>query len=280
MIIGLILYSVALCAQLLASFYALRIFLRSQSYRLASGFLLLGLVMMVGRRISPLVHAINDDYLNLLDAILALSISLMLWLGMIQFKKLLIDLENKNFALDQISKTDPLTAALSRPETFSRSLLEIERCLRSRKQISFLMLDIDHFKKVNDQYGHLAGDAVLVNLVKICQTQLRVIDILGRVGGEEFFITLPDSSEEEAWQVAERLRTSVANQSTKIDKGAEIFITISIGITVFNPRNVLENKARMILKTFYERADIAMYRSKNNGRDRTTVWNQSLIQPN
>lgn len=262
MILTITLYWVALCAQFLVTAYAINLCLRAKAYRLACAVLAFGFLLMIGRRIYPIVQIFQDGFFSLADAILSTLISACLLFGIIQIKHILIELEKRNFELAEFAKVDSLTGAFSRPETFSRVLLEIERSLRTSHEISFLMLDIDHFKNINDTYGHPAGDLVLMNLVKRCQEQLRVIDILGRVGGEEFLVVLPDSSAEDAMLVAERLRESIANQFTRLDHDAKVFITISIGIATFNPCHSNESNSLVVLKSFYNKADVAMYQAK------------------
>jgi diguanylate cyclase (GGDEF)-like protein len=262
-------YLLAVFAQIFATAYALNLFFRSKSYRLASGLLAIAFGLMIGRRISPLLHFYNDGYYNFLDAFMAIVISLLIFYGVTQLKKIIYDLEEKNFILDRSSKIDSLTQALSRSETFARSELEIERCFRNRDSLSFLMLDIDHFKNINDEYGHPIGDIVLTNLVKHCQEELRAIDIFGRVGGEEFFVVLPGVGMEPAFEVAERLRKKVASLPCAISGGKEIFISISIGVTSFSPLSNGETKADAVLRAFYAKADEAMYLAKAKGRNRT-----------
>ena len=114
-------YYVAIFAQCFAAAYAANLFFRSKSYRLASGALALGFSLMIGRRIAPLLHFYADGYYDVFDAFLALFISTLLFLGLDQVKKIILELEEKNFLLDRTAKTDSLTQALSRAETFSRS---------------------------------------------------------------------------------------------------------------------------------------------------------------
>ena len=271
MMLGIFLYSISLCAQLLAALYAANLFLRSKSYRLACGFMAAGLSLMVGRRISPLVVALNDGHINLTDAWLSLPISLLLLFGMFQFRRLLIELEHKNFSLQQFSKLDALTGAMSRSETFSRIDLEIEKSFRSKKCVSFLMADIDHFKIVNDTYGHPIGDQVLIGLVQHCQGELREIDIFGRVGGEEFLIVLPETNQAQAMEIAERLRKVVSAKPCTSNEGKEIFISISIGVAVFDPSVNGKASSNKILKKYYELSDQAMYRAKQSGRNQVSL---------
>ncbi len=268
MILGIFLYSIALCAQIFAAAYALNLYFRAKAYRLACGFLALALGLMIGRRILPLLHLINDGYLNLTDASTSLLISLFLLFGLFQVKRVLIELENKNFLLGQNLKTDFLTNALSRPETFHRANLEIERSYRNKRELSFLMLDIDHFKAVNDQYGHPVGDQVLKNLVIRCQEELRSMDILGRVGGEEFLIVLPETNQAQALEVAERLRHAVELKPCGSSLERPIFISVSIGLSVFDPCKARMQNSNEVLKEYYELCDQAMYRAKESGRNR------------
>ena len=134
------------------------------------------------------------------------------------------------------------------------------------------MLDIDHFKNINDKYGHPLGDIVLANLVKHCQDELRAIDIFGRVGGEEFFAVLPGDGVESAFEVAERLRKKVFSTPCAVVDGKDISISISIGVASFSPISNGETKADVVLRSFYAKADKAMYQAKSKGRNRTELW--------
>lgn len=265
-------YALAVVAQLYATVYAISLFFESKSYRLASGLLVIAFGLMISVRVSPLLHYYIKGDFNASDAYLALAISLLIILGIIQVKKIITDLENKNFILDRSSKIDFLTQALSRSETFARAELEIDRSFRNHEPVAFLMLDIDHFKNINDEYGHPLGDIVLENLVKHCKQELRAIDILGRVGGEEFFVVLPGDGVESAFEVAERLRKKVLSLPSAIFEGKEIFISISIGAVGFSPIESPESNATKVLRAFYAKADEAMYRAKTNGRNRTELW--------
>jgi diguanylate cyclase (GGDEF)-like protein len=269
MYLGILLYSISLCAQLAAALHALTLFFRSKSYRLACGFLLLGLALMVGRRVSPILHILDGGSVNLIDAMLAIPISGFLLLGMFQFRKLLIDLEDQNFILDQASKKDSLTTAMSRSEAIARAELEVKKALRSNKSVSFLMIDIDHFKNVNDAYGHPIGDQVLIFLANECLEELRDIDIFGRVGGEEFLVVLPETRKQEAMEVAERLRNRIASNACKTSLSQDIKITISIGVAVFDPNSIDDMSSGAIVKKYFSDCDQAMYRAKQSGRNQT-----------
>lgn len=268
MFLGSTLYAIALSLQMAAAGYAINLFFRARAYRLACGLLALGLGLMMGRPISLLLHALNNGSVNLVDAYFSITISLLLLLGMFQFKRLLIELEDQQFLLKEYSKIDSLTSAMSRPETFARASIEIERSFRNNQCLAFLMIDIDRFKNVNDTYGHPAGDITLINLVKCCQDELRSIDIFGRVGGEEFLVVLPETNTHHAYEVAERLRKKVAEKACAIWEGNEILITISIGISVFNPSVDKARITKVILQKYYKACDSAMYQAKKLGRNK------------
>ena len=271
-------YGLAFIINFLSAVFAINLFLRSKTDRLAAGFFALGLILMLSRLMLSIMDALEGRSINDYDSVLSFVISILMLISILHFKKLVIELELKNIALDRLSKVDSLTGALSRVEAFTRSELEIERSFRNGHEISFLMLDIDHFKYVNDQYGHPIGDIVLANLVKNCQSQLRKIDILGRVGGEEFLVILPESSESNAFETAERLRIFVAKNSTSVRGGEEIFITISIGISTFNPQMTVERNPAAILKNCYEMSDSAMYSAKKAGRNQVVSWSAGCVK--
>lgn len=270
------LYGMAFFMNFLSAAFAVNLFIVSKTDRLAAGFFASGLILMLCRLIFSISNVLGGSSNAVYDAFLSLAISILMLISIFHFKRLIIELELKNVSLKQLSRLDPLTGALSRVETFARAEIEIERSIRNGHTLSFLMLDIDRFKKVNDQHGHTAGDAVLVNLVKNCQSQLRKIDIFGRVGGEEFFVILPESSESNALETAERLRLHIEKISTTVAGGKSISITISIGIATFNPLVNCDNNLAAILKKFYEMSDLAMYAAKKAGRNQVVSWCPSL----
>lgn len=269
--LSVLLYSISLCAQMVAAIYAVNLFFRAKAYRLVCGFLALGFSLMVGRRVYPILHLLSGGHPNLSDAWLSVPISFFLLLGMFQFRKLLIELEDKSFVLSQFLKFDALTGAMSRVETFSRVEQEIQRSFRSKKCVAFLMADIDHFKNVNDIYGHPVGDQVLMNLVKLCQDELREIDIFGRVGGEEFLIVLPETNLSQSMEIANRLRFRVADKPIAYGNHQDILITISIGVAILDPCIEKVGTSNTLLKKYYSLCDEAMYRAKEAGRNQVST---------
>jgi len=153
---------------------------------------------------------------------------------------------------------DPLTDCLNRRGILERLEEEIERSLRSGSQFCVALCDLDHFKKVNDTYGHQIGDNVLKYFVQIIYRQLRPYDQLGRLGGEEFLIIIPDISDADAVSTLERLRHSV--QEAEIDTYSEkLKITVSIGGIIVKGKDNMDNIIKIV--------DDTMYTAKEKGRN-------------
>ena len=142
--------------------------------------------------------------------------------------------------------------------------VELSRAIRYDAPLSVLMLDIDYFKSVNDTYGHQVGDIVLQVLSKVCQDTLRQVDIAGRLGGEEFAVILPETTNTEALEVAERLREAVANMEVKMPVGLPMHFTVSIGVTSLQDKNIN-------LDMLLNQADKALYEAKETGRNKVCV---------
>jgi diguanylate cyclase (GGDEF)-like protein/PAS domain S-box-containing protein len=159
-----------------------------------------------------------------------------------------------------ISITDPLTGAFNRRFFLESTAKMVSFARRHRHPLSILMLDIDHFKKINDVHGHLAGDKVLQTLTDLWKESLRDEDIFARFGGEEFIIALPNADLTAAIVVAERLRISLLGQPVELD-GTSLQVTVSTGVSQYQPD---EESIHQTLK----RADEALYAAKNDGRNR------------
>lgn len=165
--------------------------------------------------------------------------------------------------LERLATTDSLTGALNRGRFMARAADEVARAQRSGQPLSAIMLDIDHFKKVNDTYGHATGDEAIRSVVRVCRSLVRGADVLGRLGGEEFAILLPETPPQGAALLAERLRRALAETDVRIANGAGsvLSFTVSIGVSALRPT---ETSIAAVLA----RADEALYRAKNGGRNR------------
>lgn len=166
--------------------------------------------------------------------------------------------------LRRIAERDQLTGALTRRGFLEKVEHEIARCRRHARSASLLLIDVDHFKAVNDTHGHPAGDAVLRELASVLGTAARSGDILGRIGGEEFAMLLPETSGDEAIAAAERYRAAIAAHPVAIGPGRTIPITASIGVAPLEDRIASA-------EDWIARADVPLYRAKNEGRNRCAV---------
>lgn len=166
--------------------------------------------------------------------------------------------------LEYRAHTDVLTGLGNRRHFYELAEQEVSRAKRYGTPLAALMLDIDHFKKINDSYGHPVGDKVLQKLGEICRNTLRENDIVGRVGGEEFAILLPEAEAERAMEVAERLRLAAENTSIPLAREGNFHFFLSIGVTSMVAGD--ENLDAML-----KRADAALYSAKNSGRNRVVA---------
>ncbi len=163
--------------------------------------------------------------------------------------------------LSRLSDTDALTGILNRRGFEFLAKREFERSLRTERSLSLMMIDIDHFKKVNDSHGHAVGDGVLTQLSKLLQNNLRKTDILGRWGGEEFVVLFPELEEREAFEKAEKLRKLIENTPIRISPQLTLEITVSMGLSAYD-------KNAKDLDAIIHLADEQLYRAKEGGRNR------------
>ncbi|MFM2041959.1 MAG: hypothetical protein RLY86_535 [Pseudomonadota bacterium] len=165
--------------------------------------------------------------------------------------------------LRTLASTDPLTDLPNRRHFLDQAERELMRMRRNGEPVAILMLDIDHFKRINDSYGHAAGDAVLRSVAAACRTALRATDLIGRIGGEEFGIVLPATGPRAAVEAAERLRGAM-EQVPLPQAAGNRHLTVSIGVTACTGTDTGVEQALI-------RADSALYRAKAGGRDRVEV---------
>lgn len=171
------------------------------------------------------------------------------------------DIENAR--LYRLSITDSLTKAYNRQYLFQRLPAEVERARRYGEPLSVLLFDVDHFKKLNDRYGHLAGDFVLKEIVRIGQTMIREVDALVRYGGEEFLLILPNTGEAGAAEVAERLRATV-EKTEFLFSDQKLKITLSAGVAQFQSASQTD-------EALLRAADERLYQAKTGGRNRVVA---------
>lgn len=166
--------------------------------------------------------------------------------------------------LERQAHSDFLTELANRRHFLELAETELARTLRYGKPFSLMMLDVDHFKAVNDTHGHKSGDLVLQRLARVMESTLREVDVVGRLGGEEFAVILPETTAEKAHEAADRLRAIVAETDIPVDEGAPLRVTVSIGIATLSDKST--NIDRLL-----RLADGALYEAKHGGRNRVCV---------
>lgn len=177
-----------------------------------------------------------------------------------QIKTLQDELRRSNQLLMELAQTDPLTRLYNRRHLYEKLEIELNRCFRSTNPIALIMTDIDHFKQVNDRFGHQVGDEVLTKVADLLQQQLRTYDLAARYGGEEFCLVLPETDLEAATEVAERIRQQ-AEQMKFPPLMKNYKLTMSFGVAAYD--GTFEGSIDEIIRC----ADDALYEAKNSGRN-------------
>ncbi len=169
-------------------------------------------------------------------------------------------LQTLNQQLKELATKDSLTGTLNRGSFFEMSQHLLLLSQRQKSSASFILMDLDHFKMINDTHGHFAGDNVLIHFTETIKDLLRKSDLIGRVGGEEFAIFLPDTEIDAAFQLANKIREVVDSTTLKIDD-KEISYTVSLGVEVSKPND-------QSVTELFKRADLKLYGAKDKGRNR------------
>jgi len=209
-----------------------------------------------------------DDFIADAERVQELRARIRVQLRNKRFYDALERVRNERDNLRRDSQTDPLTGLLNRRSLQS----EISSRCQARERFGLLFMDLDHFKSVNDRYGHDMGDRVLVAISSVLRQALRPGDVVGRYGGEEFVSIVAGAGPESARLVAERLRRAV--EAMLPPKGGPTKLTISIGTTVFDPRQSDETMHELV-----HRADMALYAAKRTGRNRVVLVNPGQSLP-
>jgi two-component system, cell cycle response regulator len=237
-----------------------------------------------GRHVSIQISPVLDDRKTLLGRIITFH-------DVTELRKLVVEMNRKNEALhernlelitiqeelfrvnqklEQMAVTDGLTGCFNR--RYLMQQLEHEVLLNMRYQIPFsiFLFDLDHFKQINDKYGHLVGDEVICSTADIVRTKLRRTDILARYGGEEFTIYLPHTNREQSELLAERIMNAVGNNW--IDAGSEkVHVTISMGVVTESSMDLSFDDPKEYLRELFATVDSALYKAKNEGRNRVVM---------
>ncbi|PXW96606.1 diguanylate cyclase (GGDEF)-like protein [Sphaerotilus hippei] len=207
-------------------------------------------------------HELGDAFYLALLIPLPLSM-----LGAYPMLCLVTALERTRRQVELLSITDPLTALHNRRHFMEAARRQLMRARRHDQPLSLMLIDVDHFKQVNDRHGHQAGDRVLVEVARRCRDTLRAGDLIARFGGEEFIVLLPSTPQAAAAALAEHLRRAVARAPLALPDEARppsLHLTVSIGL-------VAQATPHQTLDTLIRRADEALYAAKRAGRDRVHV---------
>ena len=185
------------------------------------------------------------------------------WGQLTAVKKLILTSEFQRLldALCTLTMEDTTTGLFNRRYFDNRIFQELQRALRDSACCSLAMLDIDHFKQVNDTHGHQVGDEMLAHVAQLMGSTLRTSDVTARFGGEEFTIILPSTDARAALTTAERIREVVADSPLQLPNGEQVRVTVSIGLSTFEPSTMITPDQLL------RQADAAMYRAKQGGRN-------------
>ena len=212
-------------------------------------------------------HRRGDEYSAevTLDSVRRSSGALM---GFVEVMQDVTEARQKQNALYRQATRDAMTGIFNRGHFTEMANQEIERARRFAEPLSVVMLDIDHFKKVNDSYGHDVGDQAIIALARCCEAEIRKIDFVGRLGGEEFAILQPRAAKQPALEMANRLRMKIAEIRIPLPSGYRTNVlsyTASLGVATLQPHT---EGIQELLKN----ADNALYQSKKEGRNKVSAW--------
>jgi diguanylate cyclase (GGDEF)-like protein len=212
--------------------------------------------------------AFYDSLFMLISSTIFYTIILFIYFS---FKQIFAKIRKLNMKM----KYDSLTKVLSRAELFIKCEREINRAVRFNTTVSLLIIDMDHFKDINDNYGHPIGDEVLIRSTKYCKDLLREIDLIGRIGGDEFIVLLPNTDIYFAKEVAERIQLKMKNLMNELSIRTLHPISLSIGIASYSPQENNESyksiSSKNILKNLIDQSDKALYDAKKCGRSQCAI---------
>jgi len=256
-------YSVAFCIQFAAVLLALSLIKHLRFQKTAALVLAAGLSLMAIRRLIPFQHFFPQlDFLqgdHYADSVLSIVISLLLFSGLFGLRKSMSRLEDYTDLIENRSRTDYLTGAWNRLEIERRIEIEISRSRRYASPLALVLIDIDHFKQINDNYGHDAGDQVIRLVSDLLRRSVRSVDLVGRLGGDEFVILVQLPSDQ-ATAMLERTLAQVRSTDMQISAEAPVMVTLSIGLAAS------DGPARYQLAQLMTAADAALYVAKDRGR--------------
>ena len=257
--------------QIIAAVAALRQMPNAGRFQFGWLCLSVALLLMIERRATPLLETFANERHEPIEDMYALLISLLLMIGVLAISRLFRVVRAHDEMLQKLSTRDPLTGLANRRSLIDSGCEEIKRSQRTGRPLSLLMIDLDYFKRINDTLGHAHGDSVLVATASALRATMRAIDHIGRWGGEEFVVVLPETDGEAAVAAAERVRAAIEALSVEHD-GRTAVITVSVGVaTLRSPAG----EAGPLFHALVEDADRALYDAKDDGRNCVREWHGS-----
>lgn len=222
------------------------------------------------------VHALvqPQDYDNLMQASLGQGLTFLIsFISLLGtgFGFVLASFERMARQMEEMASMDGMTGCLNRSTTDTLLAHSLERGRREGAPVAFALLDLDHFKQINDRHGHRAGDDALRAVVQAVKARLRGADVLGRMGGEEFGLILPATDAPGAQRLVDDVRRSIEQLSLRDAQGRVVALTVSAGVAV------AASNQDIGAERLYALADQALYRAKDEGRNRVQVWNVALM---
>jgi len=218
-------------------------------------------------RVHTLAEGANGNFGRIT---IALTLLWLLFTGMLigswlVIRRMVSNMYNMQHSLQWQAWHDPMTRLLNRGALFERAKSLAERCRQRQQPFSVIQMDLDHFKGINDRYGHQAGDKVLIHSAGLIAASLRDTDVAGRIGGEEFCVILPDTTLAQAGQVAERIRARINRREVLVKRGQTVCVSVSIGVSSAQERDIYDFEQLQSI------ADARLYQAKQGGRNRVVA---------
>ena len=274
-VFALTIYLLSLGIQLHSMILVRKIIIQHQKKWLGNFILIIGLIIIFVHHIFSFFQNSYQIKANLTEGFFILSSSLIFYAIILCIGFITKQLGDKTKRLAHKLRFDPLTKVLSREEILTQCGRELVRAARSGEAVSLLTIDLDNFKAINDGYGHPIGDEVLVRTTNYCKELLRGIDLIGRIGGDEFIVLLPNTDSKSAQEVAYRILRKMENLVNELSICTANPITLSIGIATFDPKELTKSQKifnpRRYLKTLIDSSDRALYEAKKSGRNQYVI---------
>lgn len=273
-------YLISFGIQIYAIFIFQKLFIAYQYIWLGNAILVLGVTSAFIHHIYSFFNNAYTKIINVADGFFLLSNSLVFYAIVLFINHIFQQVRGRQQKLLHKLKYDSLTRALSRDEIMAKCEKELERAARVNEPVSLLTIDMDHFKEINDAYGHPIGDEVLVKSTNYCKEILRSIDLIGRIGGDEFIVLLPNTPLASAREVAERIHLKMKSLVNELSIKASKPISLSIGIACYDPKEWASpsnsRNSKQMLKHLIQSSDKALYEAKKRGNSQCIVVRQNI----